>query len=185
MNLLFFFILIASLSLTAVFDTYAQGKSKDPSAQHTLKVKSPAFQEGGMIPKAYTCDGRNISPPLEWSDVPGATKSIAVIVEDPDAPGMVFTHWVVYNLPPETRSLPESMPDEKQLKNGTRQGMNDFLKVGFGGLCPPTGTHRYYFKVYALDMMLDMEPGLTKQHLLNKMKGHILADGQLMGKYKR
>jgi len=150
-----------------------------------INVKSTAFEEGGMIPKPYTCDGTDISPPLAWTGIPEATKSIALICDDPDAPRGTWVHWVLFNLPPDTKNLPENIPPQKRLENGAIHGINDFRKIGYGGPSPPSGTHRYYFKVYALDTEIDLKPGITKKKLLKTMKGHVLAEGQLMGKYGR
>jgi len=150
-----------------------------------IKIKSTAFKEGGMIPSKYTCDGADISPPLSWDSVPEGTKSLALICDDPDAPMGTWVHWVIFNIPPDTRELPENVPPQKTLANGAKQGINDFRKIGYGGPCPPGGTHRYYFKLYALDTGINLEAGATKSQLLKAMEGHILAEGQLMGKYKR
>ena len=150
-----------------------------------IKVKSTAFEEGGMIPERYTCDGADVSPPLALSAVPEGAKSIALICDDPDAPRGTWVHWVLFNLPPDTKEIPESLPTNKKLENGAMHGINDFRKIGYGGPCPPSGTHRYYFKVYALDTEIDLKAGITKRKLLKAMKGHILAEGQLMGKYTR
>jgi Raf kinase inhibitor-like YbhB/YbcL family protein len=150
-----------------------------------IKITSSAFAEGGMIPLKYTCDGQDISPPLEWDAVPEGTKSIALISEDPDAPMGTWVHWVIFGLPAETRKLEENIPPDKTLPNGARQGTTDFGRIGYGGPCPPSGTHRYYFKIYALDTELDLAAGARKGELLKAMEGHILAQGQLIGKYKR
>ncbi len=150
-----------------------------------IKITSSAFAEGGMIPPKYTCDGKNISPPLEWGAVPDGTKSIALISDDPDAPMGTWVHWVLFNLPAETRKLEENIPSDKTLPNGARQGTTDFKRIGYGGPCPPSGTHRYFFKIYALDTKLDLAAGATKNDLLKAMEGHIIGQGQLMGKYKR
>jgi Raf kinase inhibitor-like YbhB/YbcL family protein len=150
-----------------------------------IQVKSSAFEEGGMIPKNHTCDGADVSPPLVWDQVPEGTKSFALISDDPDAPMGTWVHWVLYDLPGEERNLPEALPAREILPNGARQGTNDFRRIGYGGPCPPGGTHRYYFKVYAVDALLGLEPGLTKAKLLQAIEGHVLAEGQLMGKYKR
>lgn len=156
------------------------------AATMTVQVTSSAFKEGGSIPSKYACDGQNVSPPLAWNTIPDGTKSIALIADDPDAPRGTWVHWVLYGLPPSLRELPEHVPaSESILGNGGRQGMTDFGKIGYGGPCPPSGTHRYYFKVYALDSDLHPNPGLTKAQLLKAMEGHILAQGQLMGKYSR
>ena len=150
-----------------------------------IKITSSAFDEGGIIPSKYTCDGDDISPPLKWDSVPDGTKSIALISDDPDAPMGTWVHWVLYNLPADKRELPEVFPADEKLPDGTRQGVTDFGKTGYGGPCPPSGTHRYYFKIYALDTVIDTSDVLNKKSLLKKMEGHILAQGQLMGKYKR
>ena len=150
-----------------------------------IEVKSSAFEDGGMIPKLYTCDGTDVSPPLAWTSVPKGTKSIALIADDPDAPMGTWVHWVLFNLPAHLKGLPENVPPQKSLENGGMQGTNDFRKIGYGGPCPPGGTHRYYFKVYALDMEINLQAGATKRKLLKAMEGHILAEGQLIGKYKR
>ncbi|MBN1360286.1 MAG: YbhB/YbcL family Raf kinase inhibitor-like protein [Sedimentisphaerales bacterium] len=151
-----------------------------------MKISSSAFTEGGPIPSKHTCDGQDVSPPLKWDSVPDGTKSIALICDDPDAPMGTFVHWVLYNLPADTTGLPENMSRESALSTGAAQGTNDFGRLGYGGPCPPGGTHRYYFKVYALDAQIDPgRPGLKKNDVLKAMKGHILAEGQLMGKYTR
>ncbi len=149
----------------------------------TIKVTSRAFEEGGMIPSQYTCDGEDISPPLEWSGVPDGTRSLALICDDPDAPMGTWVHWVLYGIDAGTRELPEDVPAKKALDSGARHGVNDFRRFGYGGPCPPGGTHRYYFKLYALDTELDLEPGLVKAELMKAMEGHILAQAELMGTY--
>lgn len=153
--------------------------------QMDIKLRSTAFEEGGMIPKQYTCDGKDISPPLAWESVPDSTKSIALICDDPDAPMGTWVHWVLFNLPANIKELPENIPPQEILENGAKQGTNDFRNIGYGGPCPPGGTHRYYFKIYALDTVLTLEAGATKAKLLKVMEEHILAEGKLMGKYKR
>lgn len=150
-----------------------------------INVGSAAFTEGEMIPRQYTCDGADISPPLSWSTLPEGTKSIAIIADDPDAPAGTWVHWLVYNLPPDLKGLPENMPAQNTLANGGIQGMTDFRRIGYGGPCPPRGTHRYFFKVYAIDTMLNLDPGAIKKRLLVSMEEHILAEGELMGKYRR
>ena len=150
-----------------------------------MKVFSTAFKEGEPIPKKYACDDANISPPLSWTGTPAGAKSLALIVDDPDAPRGVWVHWVLFNLPPDLRTLSENIPRRSTLSNGARQGMNDSHELGYDGPCPPGGTHRYYFKVYALDIMLTLESGATKAQLLKAMEGHILLEGQLMGRYSR
>ena len=151
-----------------------------------ITVTSPVFQEGGMIPSKYTCDGEDISPPLKWEGLPAGTKSIALICDDPDAPMKTWVHWVIWNIPGDVKELSENIPPDKTLPDGSKQGITDFRRHGYGGPCPPSGTHRYYFKIYALDANLDLVNTATKKDLLKTMEGHhILAEGQLMGKYKR
>jgi len=150
-----------------------------------IKVTSSAFAEGGLIPPKYTCDGSDISPPLQWEDVPDGTKSIALISDDPDAPMGTWVHWVLFGLPAETRELEENIPPDETLPNGAKQGTSDFGRIGYGGPCPPSGTHRYFFKIYALDTELDLAAGVRKRDLLKAMEEHILGQGQLIGKYKR
>jgi Raf kinase inhibitor-like YbhB/YbcL family protein len=150
-----------------------------------MEIKSSAFKEGEVIPAKYACDNIDISPPLEWSQVPYGIKTFALICDDPDAPMGIFVHWILFNLPGNLPELQENVPKLEVLKNGARQGKNDFGKIGYGGPCPPSGTHRYYFKIYALDKELDSKPGISKKELLKAMEGHILAEGQLMGRYKR
>ena len=151
----------------------------------TLKLTSTAFEEGGMIPAQYTCDGPNVSPPLAWSNLPEGAKTLALICDDPDAPRGTWVHWVVYQIPATEHSLAENVPARDMLDNGARQGANDFKKTAYGGPCPPNGTHRYFFKLYALDAALDLPPGATKDQLLKAAEGHVLAQGQLMGLYTR
>jgi len=150
-----------------------------------MKITSSGFENEGMIPDKYTCDGENISPPLEWDNPPDDTKSFALICDDPDAPMGTWVHWVVYDIPASISKLPGNTPPEKRLTNGGKQGTNDFHKIGYGGPCPPSGVHRYFFKLYALDDYVDLEPGATKEQLLRAMKGHILLEEKLMGKYHR
>jgi Raf kinase inhibitor-like YbhB/YbcL family protein len=150
-----------------------------------MDLNSLAFTDGTMIPSRYTCDGQNVSPPLEWTNTPTGTKSFALISDDPDAPSGTWVHWVIFNIPANETKLDENIRPEKELKNGIRQGNNTWPGIGYGGPCPPSGTHRYYFKLYALDAMLDLKPGATKSQLLKAMEGHVLAEARLIGKYKR
>ncbi len=150
-----------------------------------MVLTSTAFKEGEMIPKKYTCDGSNISPPLKWDSVPAQAKSMALIADDPDAPMGTWVHWVIFNIPPGLSGLPENIPLKDSLPNGSLQGKNDFRNAGYGGPCPPGGTHRYFFKLYALDILLQLKAGCSKADLLKAMQGHIVAEGQLMGKYSR
>lgn len=139
---------------------------------------SKAFKEHQPIPLEYGCYGENISPPLEWGDAPLETKSFVLIVDDPDAPSKVWTHWVVYNIPADTRECKEGKPP-----NGASEGVNDFGNIGYGGPCPPSGVHRYYFKLYALNQPLELGQGATKQEVEKAMQTHILKETQLMGTY--
>jgi Raf kinase inhibitor-like YbhB/YbcL family protein len=151
-----------------------------------IELSSTAFGDGESIPKKFTGDGEDVSPPLRWPDPPRETKSFALICDDPDAPKKTWVHWVLFNLPAEKRELEEAVPAQEVLAGGAKQGKNDFDKIGYGGPAPPPGKpHRYYFKLYALGTMLDLAPGATKDQLLAAMKGHILAEGQLMGRYGR
>lgn len=151
-----------------------------------MEIKSSAFQEGGEIPKKYTCSGENVSPPLSFSGIPEGTKSLALICDDPDAPGGTWVHWVVYDLPAKTAGLPENVPKTERLENDAAQGLTDFGRIGYGGPCPPPGAyHRYFFKIYALSKMPGLSPGATKAQLLSAMEGSILSETQLIGRYKR
>jgi Raf kinase inhibitor-like YbhB/YbcL family protein len=152
----------------------------------SIEVTSTAFKAGETIPKQYTGDGEDRSPPLRWSEPPSGTKSLAMICDDPDAPRGTWVHWVLFNLPAQARELEEGVPTTEALGNGAKQGKNDFGNIGYGGPAPPKGKpHRYFFKLYALDVALDLPSGATKAELEKAMKGHILAEGQLMGNYKR
>lgn len=151
-----------------------------------MNLTSNAFKEGEEIPKKHSCEGQDVSPQLQWDGVPAETKSIALICDDPDAPMGTWVHWVIYNIPPKSGGLPENVPKKKSIDDGTIQGENDFGRPGYGGPCPPPGVkHRYVFKLYALDTMLDKDAGNTKQQLEDSMEGHILAETKLKGWYKR
>lgn len=151
-----------------------------------LKLSSPAFADGQPIPRKHTGEGPDHSPPLKWSGVPAGAKSLALIADDPDAPVGTWTHWVLYDLPPTTAELAEDAPKTQFLPGNAKQGINDFRRLGYGGPMPPPGKpHRYFFKLYALDTLLDLKPGVTKQELLKAMEGHVLAEGQWMGTYQR
>lgn len=150
-----------------------------------MSILAEGFGNGERIPDKFTCKGEDISPHLSWEGVPAVTKSIALIMDDPDASGGTFVHWVIYNLEANTRNLPEAMPLDEAFANGSMQGMTDFGRPGYGGPCPPPGKpHRYYFKIYALDVRLNLSSGASKSQLENAMKGHIIAQGELMGKYE-
>jgi len=152
----------------------------------SLSVSSSVFQEGNPIPTKYSCEGQDVSPQLAWDGSPAGTQSFAMIVDDPDAPVGVFTHWVLFNLPTGSHELPEAIPVQSPLTSGALQGKNDFGKIGYGGPCPPPGSpHRYQFTVYALDGKLDLPTGASKEQVLEAMSGHILAQGTLTGIYQR
>lgn len=153
--------------------------------EHNMELLSPAFSFGEKIPVKYTCDGKNISIPLVFKDVPSHAKSIVVIMDDPDAPMGVFVHWVIYNIPPSLQALPEGIPPALELEYGMKQGRNDFGKIGYGGPCPPSGVHRYYIKAYALDRTLNLQAGLNKRELLQIIRPYIIDQAVLMGVYGR
>ena len=151
-----------------------------------IQISSTAFTDAGDIPQVYTCDGENLSPPLAWKSVPEEAQSLALIVDDPDAPVKVWVHWVLYDLSPRLSNLPDGLALGAELPSVGMQGKNDFNKFGYGGPCPPRGkAHRYYFTLLALDQMLNLPAGATKTELENAMKGHVIAHGQLIGKYSR
>ena len=181
-----FYLLVSLVCLCIFTGTIGEVNAKTRGgANMAITITSAAFTEGGMIPREYTCDGRDVSPALAWTGAPEGTKSLAIICDDPDAPMGTWVHWVLFNIPATADELPQNIPPDKLLEDGARHGINDFRKFGYGGPCPPGGTHRYYFKLYALDAELTQEPGITKAELLRTMEGHILAEGQLMGRYKR
>lgn len=151
-----------------------------------MKISSGSFSAGEMIPKKFTCDGPDASPKLNWTEPPAKTQSFALIMDDPDAPAGTWVHWVLFDLPAETRELAEGVAKQEQLANGSRQGRNDFGKIGYGGPCPPPGDpHRYFFKLYALDAKLNLKAGATKADVEGAIKGHILAHAEMIGKYGR
>ncbi|HVM33449.1 MAG TPA: YbhB/YbcL family Raf kinase inhibitor-like protein [bacterium] len=154
------------------------GASKKP-----LRFLSSAFEDGGKLPVKYTCDGAGFSPELRWKNLPKKTKSLALILEDPDAAYSTWTHWVVYNIPANVLEFLENFPKDAQLPNGITQGTSDFKTIGYGPPCPPNGIHRYFFRLYALNSFLALPPGATAAELKQAMKGHILATAQMMGKY--
>src|SRR5581483_1071803 len=175
-------IAIAWIILASV-TTLATAAAEEKHAM-AFSLSSTAFPNGGDIPKKYTCDGADVSPELSWSNPPAGTQSFALIVEDPDAPAGTWTHWVLYDLPPDTTALEENVPKVDQLPNGARQGRNDFRKIGYGGPCPPSGKpHRYFFRLYALDRKLGLKPGATKDEVQAATKGHILGEAELKGKF--
>ncbi len=154
-----------------------------------MSIRSNAFQEGGEIPQVHTCEGKDTSPALEWSGVPAGARSLALIVDDPDAPDpkapkMTYVHWVLYGLPPDAKGLPEAVA-AKALPPGAREGTNDWKRTGYGGPCPPIGRHRYFFKLYALDSELPDLGHATKAKLEAAIEGHVLEKAQLMGTYQK
>jgi Raf kinase inhibitor-like YbhB/YbcL family protein len=166
-------IIIGSVAmLVGTIASFAAGEGR-------MKITSPAFHEGANIPSKFTCDGSNTSPPLQITGAPPEAKSLALISDDPDAPGGSFAHWVVWNIPPQTGSIAEGSAPKGV------QGTNDFGKSGYGSPCPPSGTHRYYFRVFALDRELDLHSGAKRSQLDAAMKGHVLAQGELIGRYAR
>jgi Raf kinase inhibitor-like YbhB/YbcL family protein len=179
---LFIGVLVLILTVLPLMESQAAKKG----GKKKMIITSSAFKEGGTIPAKYTCDAEDISPPLVWEKIPAGTKSLALICDDPDAVVGTWVHWVAYNIPPDEGKLDENIKKgEKSFPNGMIQGSNDWPRIGYGGPCPPSGTHRYFFKFYALDTALDLKPGATKAQLLKAMKGRALAEGQLMGRYKR
>lgn len=148
-----------------------------------FEITSQAFTNKNAIPPKFTCDGANVSPPLSWKDTPAGTKSFAIIADDPDAPVGTWVHWIAWNIPASNRGLDENVAPRSKLADGTMQGINDFKKTGYGGPCPPSGTHRYFFKLYALDTFLALPESTTKPALEAAIKGHALGQVTLMGTY--
>lgn len=158
----------------------------EKTEKQSMQVTSAAFAQGQPIPAQYTCTGKNISPALKWSGVPDGAKSLVLIADDPDAPSGTWVHWVFYDVPSATKDLPEDLPKGQYIPGGGTQGLNDFKHLGYGGPCPPPGKpHRYFFKLYALDATLELKPGATKKAVEKAMEKHVLAQGELMGTYKR
>ncbi len=152
----------------------------------SLQLRSSAFEDGGAIPVHHTCQGQDVSPPIAWMGVPPEARSLAVICDDPDAPVGTWVHWVLYDISPSLGGLPEGVPTTDITPFGAKQGLNDFRRLGYGGPCPPPGgPHRYFFKLYALDIETSLPAGATKGDLLKAMEGHVLAEGQVMGTYRR
>lgn len=168
----------------------APGRGSAPAASYggarNMQVSTKSFSAGGEIPKRYTCDGADVSPQLSWGEAPSGAKSIALIADDPDAPRGTWTHWVLYDLPPRTLELAEDVRKLDQLPGGGSQGRNDFGKTGYNGPCPPPGKpHRYFFRVFALDKALGLKPGASRKEVEGAMQGHVLAQGEVMGRYGR
>jgi Raf kinase inhibitor-like YbhB/YbcL family protein len=175
------FALFALLALLAA----TNARSESAEGELTMTLTSPAFAHGEAIPRQYTCDGSDTSPALTWSGAPAGTQSFALICDDPDAPAGIWVHWVLYDIPVSVTSLEEGIASVNHPDSGGTHGTTSFRRLGYGGPCPPGGTHRYYFKLYALDTILDLSPGATKRQLVQAMEGHILAEAQLMGTYTR
>jgi Raf kinase inhibitor-like YbhB/YbcL family protein len=165
------------------------GKGQVPTEEsrggRDMQITSSAFNEGDMIPARYSCDGEDLSPALAWSGSPGNTESFALICDDPDAPVGTWVHWVLFNIPGSAEGLQEGISADKTLQDGSVHGKNSWGRLGYGGPCPPGGTHRYFFKLYSLDKKLDLQPGASKGDVENAMKGHILGEAQIMGRYSR
>ncbi len=178
---------LASAAIAAGATMFVAGSAHNPG-RHPMSfvLETKAFPKGGEIPARYTCSGNDLSPALSWSGAPQDTRSFALIVDDPDAPSGTFTHWIVYDLPAATHQLPESVSKTEDLSGGGRQGRNDFRRVGYGGPCPPPGkAHRYFFKLYALNAALNLPAGASRQDVEGAMRGHVIAQAELMGKFAR
>jgi Raf kinase inhibitor-like YbhB/YbcL family protein len=179
-------VLAAFIGLSLGLSPFLGAISSVDAQGGAMKISSDAFRANEAIPQKFTCDGPDASPKLNWSEPPAKTQSFALIVDDPDAPVGIWVHWVLFDLPGETRELAEGVAKQEQLSNGARQGRNDFGKIGYGGPCPPPGNpHRYFFKLYALDAKLNLKAGVTKADVERAMKGHTLAQAELIGKYGR
>lgn len=174
------------LALGATTGCHGARQSEPGAGSPSIELTTASFNNNGHIPAALTCDGANTSPALAWSEPPAATKSFALIFDDPDAPGSTFVHWVIYDLPASARSLPAIVPKQGQLPDGSRQGRNDFGDTAYGGPCPPGHSpHHYRFVLYATDTALSLPAGATKQQVEDALKGHIVARGKLVGLYQR
>jgi Raf kinase inhibitor-like YbhB/YbcL family protein len=194
---------VTATSLVLLFVSPGCGRTEPLPAEDPkrliIELRSSAFTDGGLIPSTFTCDGSDSSPPLEWSGVPASARSLALICDDPDAPMRTWSHWVVFNLAPQVKGLKKAVPPEKAIPAAfidgpepsgeniltATQGQNDFNKLGYGGPCPPGGTHRYFFRLYALDTSLELGSKSTRADVLKALDGHILAEGRLVGKYTR
>ena len=173
-NLSFALIFLCSLSF-----------AKTNHKERVMKLTSTAFTNGGAIPALFTCKGKDISPPLSWDNPPSGTKSFALIADDPDAPVGTWIHWILFNIPADSSKLSENIPKRATLTNGAIHGKNSWGRSDYGGPCPPSGTHRYFFRIYALDIRLTLPAGSTRDALEKAMKGHILAEATLMGRFSR
>ncbi|WP_376793287.1 YbhB/YbcL family Raf kinase inhibitor-like protein [Thermoflexus sp.] len=175
-----------SWTVTPVLEREPTSTATPGGSLPDLRLRSPAFAEGETIPREYTCDGADRSPPLRWDPPPPGTRSLALVMDDPDAPGGRFVHWTLYGIPPERTELPEGLPAHPALEGIGRQGRNDFRRIGYGGPCPPPGPpHRYRFTLYALDIPPELPPGASPTDVERALEGHILAVGRLTGRYGR
>jgi Raf kinase inhibitor-like YbhB/YbcL family protein len=181
--LVFVVLLLAPLSF---YHSTARSNPAQGGRAMSFSIKSSAFSEGAAIPKQYTCDGADVSPALSWTEAPSGTQSFALIADDPDAPAGTWTHWVIWDIPAQASGLSEGVPKKDMLDDGSRQGKNDFKRIGYGGPCPPAGKpHRYFFKLYALGSKLQLNAGASKSELERAISGHVLAETKLTGKYGR
>lgn len=182
--LFLFAILIAAAASSG--NSALQSAQRPVPAPSGFRIESAAFKEGAFIPTRFSCRGENVSPPLKWTNPPAGSRSFALIVEDPDAPSGNWAHWVVFNLPAQTRALDENAPKQNKLPNGGLQGLNSFGNVGYGGPCPPPGkAHRYFFRLYALGDVLGLEARAPREDVLSALKGHTLGEAELMGRFER
>jgi Raf kinase inhibitor-like YbhB/YbcL family protein len=185
-NILFYFLVI-SLAACSTVSTQIPPSSETPSTKEvamSFEISSPAFTNGGEIPSKFSCKGSDVSPALTWTEPPAGTQSFALIMNDPDAPMGIWVHWVIFNIPASTRNLTEGTPADPQLNDESLQGRTSAGSTGYHGPCPPSGTHRYFFKLYALDTMLSLSAKADKKELLAAMEGHILGNVELMGTFK-
>jgi Raf kinase inhibitor-like YbhB/YbcL family protein len=164
---------------------FAVSCSCEKGGNMSIILESAAFAQNQAIPSKYTCTGADVSPPLSWKNIPETAKSLVLICDDPDAPAGTWVHWVCYDIPPAVHALSEGIPKDDTLPTGGKQGITDFGRIGYGGPCPPSGTHRYFFKMYALDIVLGLPAGKPKKDVERAMKGHVLAQGQLIGTYSK
>ena len=178
-------LLASSLACSLPANKSAGSPAMKEDCLMSLKLNSQAFDDGGLIPVKYTCDGEDISPSLSWSELSDGTRSLALIMDDPDAPAGTWVHWILYDLPPSSDGVDENMARSRDVPGGGSQGSNSWNRLGYGGPCPPSGTHRYIIRLYALDSVLALGPGAEKAKLVQAMEGHVLDRGQLLGLYSR
>ena len=179
-------LLFCSLILRAQTAPRSAERGSMSTQNSSFQISSTSFQAGGSIPKKYTCDGQDLSPALAWSGAPQNTKAFALIADDPDAPARTWTHWLIWNIPSSVQQLSEGTPKQPQLSDGTRQGQNDFGKIGYNGPCPPPGKpHRYFVRLYALGGAVELKPGASRKELENALKANVLGQTEVMGRYGR